>query len=116
ASERVARLTHQSGPIRAQDYRDAITAATPDTTIYLDPPYANTSGYAGAGAFDHREFWNLATQAARRGNPVYVSEYTAPEQWQPVLSFTRQNSMAADSKSKSTGYHREHLFTYRGNE
>jgi DNA adenine methylase len=45
--------------------------------LYLDPPYANTTGYSGAGLFDSKAFivraahWALFTD-------VFVSEYAFP--------------------------------------
>jgi DNA adenine methylase len=43
--------------------------------IYCDPPYAGTTGYAGAGAFDHSAFWQRCHEWAETGARVYVSEY-----------------------------------------
>lgn len=95
------------------DYRDALGQVPPGATVYLDPPYRATSGYV-AGAFDSDELWAVATRLAERGTPVYVSEYSAPPDWVSILSFSRQNKMAADSRAKSQSRAREHLFTYGG--
>lgn len=52
--------------------------------IYLDPPYANTTGYS-LGTFDSSAFWRRATELSR-SNIVVVSEYVAPAGWTCVWS------------------------------
>ena len=47
--------------------------------IYCDPPYANTTEYVDK--FDHKIFWEWAKQKTLEGHKVFVSEYTAPENW-----------------------------------
>ncbi len=50
---------------------------TPET-IYCDPPYEGTTGYAATGAFDHSRFWGLCRDWAKAGARVFVSEYSCP--------------------------------------
>lgn len=100
-----------SEPPTVRDYRSALDLVEPGQAVYLDPPYAGTAGY-GEGGFDHGEFWALAEDVARR-TQVYVSEYSAPDEWQSVLSFSRPNT-AAGAHRASTTPAREHLFTWRG--
>lgn len=107
----------ESGPhasVSLEGYAQVLDGLQDGDIVYLDPPYAGTTGYAGAGTFDHSLFWEKAEDAAIRGVQVYVSEYTAPEHWRSILSFNRPNTMAADSYAKSNGVHREHLFTLKG--
>lgn len=47
------------------------------TTVYCDPPYRGTTGYA-TGEFDHAVFYRTLAGWAARGNAVYVSEYSDP--------------------------------------
>lgn len=47
------------------------------TTVYCDPPYAGTTGYA-TGDFDHEHFYTTLRAWAGYGCHVYVSEYTTP--------------------------------------
>lgn len=49
----------------------------PGLLLYLDPPYRNTSAYAGTAPFDHDRFYGRVEAWARYG-PVYVSEYDFP--------------------------------------
>jgi len=46
--------------------------------LYLDPPYAGTTGYAATGAFDSVVFEARVLQWAKLGVPVFVSEYEFP--------------------------------------
>jgi len=46
--------------------------------IYCDPPYANTTAYAGAPPFDSARFWAMCRWWAANDNIVLVSEYEAP--------------------------------------
>lgn len=58
------------------DYMDLIV---PDNSlIYCDPPYANASKYKDT-TFDHDEFWQWCRDMAGKGHKVFVSEYTAPD-------------------------------------
>lgn len=45
--------------------------------IYCDPPYANTTAYKGAPAFDSDEFWQVVRKWSEK-NTVFVSEAQAP--------------------------------------
>lgn len=51
--------------------------------VYLDPPYAETTGYS-VGQFDHEKFWDVAREWRDNGAHVYVSEFTAPDDWSPI--------------------------------
>jgi DNA adenine methylase len=62
---------------RCGDYRE-IVGASP-SVIYLDPPYAGTTGYAAVGGeFDSQALWVAAATWATRGHEVFVSEYDSP--------------------------------------
>lgn len=65
--------------------------------IYCDPPYANTTGYSGAGRFDTDKFWSVVRKWSDAGNTVLISEYTAPDwavvAWEkPVKTEIRGNA------------------------
>ena len=54
--------------------------------IYCDPPYKNTGQYHTVGTFDFEAFYSWCLH---QSNPVYISEYTMPEDlFAPVASFT----------------------------
>ena len=64
--------------------------------IYCDPPYKTTSERYGRG-FDFEDFYAWCLHQA---NPVYISEYTMPEDlFAPVASFTVIRKM--DTKKSS---------------
>lgn len=53
-----------------------------DSLIYCDPPYKGTSGYK-TGDFNHDEFYEWCRDQAKN-NIVFVSEYTAPDDFELV--------------------------------
>lgn len=81
----------------------------PNSIIYCDPPYANTTKYKTT--FDHTAFWQWCRVKARQGYTVYISEYQAPTDFECVWSKT-----IASSLTKATGSKQgvEKLFVYRG--
>lgn len=74
--------------------------------LYCDPPYAGTNGVKvyepskrSGLPFDHGKFWQRAWQWSRLC-PVFVSEYSAPPEWQivheePAAPVTRRSSGAS---------------------
>lgn len=56
----------------------------PNSIIYCDPPYANTTKYKDA--FNHVNFWKWCDAMIYKGHSVFVSEYNAPEYWNCVWS------------------------------
>lgn len=75
--------------------------------VYCDPPYIGTAKYDGR-EFDHAEFWEWVRT---RDYPVYVSEYTAPDDfisiWQKVIA----NQMAGGKTAKQRAI--ENLYIHR---
>ena len=65
--------------------------------IYCDPPYKNTRQYHTVGTFDFEAFYSWCEHQA---NPVFISEYTMPEdRFVPVASFTVTRKMDARKSS-----------------
>ena len=92
--ERLERLER----LQQLDYRNADIKE--GDVVYLDPPYANTGGYARGNSedtFDNGAFWEWANKIART-NHVYVSEYTAPEGWEAILTFPKKTTMAGGTR------------------
>ncbi len=61
------------------------------TVMYCDPPYSGTTGYKAIAPFDSGAFWHWASEHARRGVHVYVSEsgsLEGPAGWRMVLEQT----------------------------
>ena len=71
----------------------------PKSIIYCDPPYAGTTGYV-TGAFDHAKFWQWCREKVAEGHKVYVSEYTAPDDWVCVWEKQVNNTLTKDTGSK----------------
>lgn len=64
----------------------------PNSVIYCDPPYANTSGYTRS--FDHARFWGWVRECP---HPVYISEYTAPSDMKIIAAFNHRKTNSQTS-------------------
>ena len=80
--------TLQDAQFVCGDYRHL--CIPPNSVIYADPPYNNTTGYAG-DRFDTTEFWIAMRLLADLGHTVFVSEQEAPPDIQCIWKkpFTR---------------------------
>lgn len=79
-----------------QRFEDVTLDDPADSVVYLDPPYAATSGYRRTGAFDSLALWARAETWVDDGAVVLVSEYAAPAGWRRVWSGTPQSSLRRD--------------------
>lgn len=82
----------------------------PNSIIYCDPPYKGTEGYRVK--FDHDKFWQWCRQMTIEGHVVYISEYTAPEDFECIWSKELSSSLSANGKSGGNKKSTEKLFTY----
>ena len=65
--------------------------------IYCDPPYKGTAGYvANNDDFDHDEFYRWCREKSKT-NPVFISEYTAPDDFECVYEFERRQNFNVSS-------------------
>lgn len=82
----------------------------PNSIIYCDPPYKGTEGYRVK--FYHEAFWQWCRDMTDAGHSVYISEYSAPEDficiWQKELS----SSLSANGKTGGSKKSIEKLYTY----
>lgn len=78
-----------------------VVSAVAGDVIYCDPPYADTTGYGGVGRFDSEAFWRTADEWAQAGAVVFVSEYSAPDSWVPILEIDRHSPMAIGSAARA---------------
>lgn len=77
--------------------------------IYCDPPYQNTKGYMD-GSFNHDLFWSWVRKMSVKDNcNVYVSEYSAPDDFVCVWSKERKDGMSLSGKKDIKV---ERLFVY----
>lgn len=77
----------------------------PQSVIYCDPPYADTTGYNNA--IDHEHFWEWCRQKSSEGHHVFVSEYKAPDDFTSVWS--REVSSGVNKGQRKSSV--ERLFT-----
>ncbi len=75
--------------------------------VYCDPPYAGTSKYKDD--FDHAVFWDWCNKVAKT-HRIFVSEYTAPDNWESVWSKQVGSSLSANGKSGGRKKSVERLF------
>ncbi|WP_051502252.1 DNA adenine methylase [Xenorhabdus cabanillasii] len=78
--------------------------------VYCDPPYANTRQYRDA--FDTSEFWGWVRELSNRCT-VFVSEYTAPDDFDCIWSMELTSSLSANHQSGTTTKSVESLFMLR---
>lgn len=81
----------------------------PNSLIYCDPPYANTTKYRTD--FDHAKFWEWCRTKTKAGHVVFISEYNAPDDFECVWQKSIVSSLTKDTGSKR-GI--EKLFKYTG--
>lgn len=76
--------------------------------VYCDPPYANTTEYKNK--FDTEAFWRWARKLSKSCD-VYISEYTAPNDFECVWELERNLEMCKNGRKRI-----EKLFKYRARE
>lgn len=86
-----------------------LLGAIPESIIYCDPPYANTTKYKDG--FDHDKFWQWCRDKSNEGHSVFISEYDAPDDFECVWQMEITSSLTKDTGSKK-GI--EKLFVYKG--
>lgn len=79
----------------------------PNSLIYCDPPYEGTTKYKDG--FNHAEFWAWCRVKTKEGHQVFISEYSAPEDFKCVYSKEVNSSLTKDTGSKKAT---EKLFIY----
>ena len=70
----------------------------PNSIIYADPPYAGTTSYKNK--LDHDIFWQWCRVMAESGHKVFISEYTAPADFECVWSKQVNNTLGKDTGGK----------------
>lgn len=113
ASESKRNLLKQSPKLKGIDFRYCSyldLEIPPSSIIYCDPPYANTTKYA-TGNFDHDTFWQWCRDKDAEGHQVFVSEYTAPDDWECVWEKRTGANFASGRKNQSERV--ERLFVMR---
>jgi len=68
-----------------------------NAVVYCDPPYAWTAEYA-EWWFNHEEFWEYIRKLSRT-NKVFISEYTAPDDFKVIYRFPQKSSLSGWNQS-----------------
>lgn len=84
----------------------------PNSIIYCDPPYQNTTKYSHA--FDHSRFWDWCREKSKQGHKVYISEYNAPDDFVCVWHKDAKSSLSANGLTGGNKISTERLFVYGG--
>lgn len=79
-----------------------------NSIIYADCPYQGTTKYKDS--FDHDKFWDWVRLMSKSGHNVYVSEYSAPDDFKCLWQKEVFNSLTKETGSKK-GI--EKLFKYK---
>jgi DNA adenine methylase len=69
-----------------------------NSIIYCDIPYFGTTKYKNK--FNHNEFWIWADQMVLKGHKVFVSEYSAPNNWICIWEKQVFNSLTKNTGGK----------------
>jgi DNA adenine methylase len=92
------------------DYRDLLIPER--SFIYCDPPYRGVRKYVGNVKFDSDIFWQWCRDRSMEGHIVYVSEYSAPYDfeciWSKEISASVNNSIKSGRGLKAV----EKLFKF----
>jgi DNA adenine methylase len=92
--------------VARRDYGDWDGEVGPDSVVYCDAPYAETTGYASSrGGFCHDRFWRTCDAWVDRGAHVYVSEQRGPAHWNILWEHPHRKRVAG-----CTGVLTDHLF------
>jgi DNA adenine methylase len=84
----------------------------PNSIIYCDPPYENTSKYKTGQDFNHIEFWEWCRIKSKKGHTVYISEYNAPLDFKCIWSKETSSQLSANGKSGGSKISTEKLFIF----
>lgn len=84
-------------------------AIPPNSIIYLDPPYKNTTKYFAD--FDHDKLYDYCRQKKKDGLKIFISEYEMPEDFICVWEKEVKSSLSANGKIGGSKISTEKLFT-----
>jgi len=63
----------------------------PNSIIYCDPPYKDTTEYRNK--FDHEKFYDWCREKRNEGHTIFLSEYRAPSDFKEVLEIKAKTSL-----------------------
>ena len=68
----------------------------PNSLIYCDPPYRNTTGYKDS--FDHEAFYNWCRQKSKEGHTIFISEYNMPDDFKCIFQIPQDTVLNKNKK------------------
>ena len=80
-----------------------------NSIVYCDPPYQNTTSYKTKVNFDHDKFWEWV-RVLSKDNEVFVSEYSAPNDFETVFEMPLSNTFCKDAIHKKTAIEKLFIF------
>jgi len=82
-----------------------------NSLIYCDPPYAKTTSYKDN--FNHDKFWQWVRDKGKEGHRVFVSEYSAPDDFECIWEQEFSSSLSANGKIGGSKKSIERLFVQK---
>lgn len=95
------------------DYREL--KIPDDSIVYCDIPYKGTKQYSTSKGFNHEEFWNWARNQSTK-HKVYISEYSAPNDFVCVWEKKAKSSLSANGQIGGNKESVERLFIHNSFE
>lgn len=92
--------------LRNENYFELVIP--PNSIIYLDPPYKDTTKYFAD--FDHDKFYDYCRQKKKEGHLIFVSEYEMPNDFVCVWEKQVKSSLYANGKIGGSKISTEKLF------
>lgn len=83
----------------------------PQSIIYCDPPYAGTTKYKDH--FCHDEFWQWCRDKSKEGHKVFISEYSAPDDFICIWQQEIKSSLSANGSRGGSKLSIEKLFIHK---
>jgi DNA adenine methylase len=86
-----------------------------NSIIYCDPPYNGTKEYKSAieSGFNSGEFWEWCRNQTNLGHTVFISEYSAPEDFICIWSQVVKSSLSANGLIGGSKTSVEKLFIHK---
>ena len=85
--------------LKCESYLDL--AIPQSSIIYCDPPYRNTVGYKNDCEFSHVQFWQWCRDKIKDGHTVFISEYSAPNDFKCIWQMDIKNNMGNNSSNNT---------------
>lgn len=72
----------------------------PNSLVYCDPPYLNTTQYDAVEKFDHERFYNWIRDKVKEGHKIWISEYSMPDDFICIKEWNITSEMHHSTEKK----------------